>query len=145
MSYVEQTLEKFGGSENIIKEYSHWYLLLRPIQITLGSLVLICKDNVTNFHEISPQSFEEKKQVIQDLETCLSEQFQYDKINYLMLMMVDPAVHYHIIPRYSDAREFEGSSFKDYSWPGPPDVFKSNEISESQFSSLKELLRLKTK
>ena len=37
-----------------------------------------------------------------------------------MLMMVDPDVHYHVIPRYEGAKEFGGQQFADHGWPGPP-------------------------
>ena len=39
-----------------------------------------------------------------------------------MLMMVDPDVHFHVLPRYEKARSFGGVSFVDRAWPGPPDV-----------------------
>ena len=37
--------------------------------------------------------------------------FDHQKINYLALMMVDPHVHFHVIPRYSGSRELEGATF----------------------------------
>jgi diadenosine tetraphosphate (Ap4A) HIT family hydrolase len=48
--------------------------------------------------------------------------FGYDKINYLMLMMVDPDVHFHVLPRYGGERRFADLSFLDAGWPGPPDL-----------------------
>ena len=42
----------------------------------------------------------------------------YEKINYLMLMMVDRDVHFHVIPRYAGERVHEGVSFPDAG--GPP-------------------------
>ena len=44
----------------------------------------------------------------------------YEKINYLMLMMVDPDVHFHVFPRYAGQREHGGVAFPDAGWPGPP-------------------------
>ena len=44
----------------------------------------------------------------------------YERINYLMLMMVDPDVHVHVIPRYSSVRAFMGTDYRDAGWPGPP-------------------------
>jgi diadenosine tetraphosphate (Ap4A) HIT family hydrolase len=46
----------------------------------------------------------------------------YERINYLMLMMVDPDVHFHVIPRYAGQRDFAGTSFPDGGWPGPPQL-----------------------
>jgi glycerol-3-phosphate cytidylyltransferase len=70
------------------------------------------------------------------IERILKEKFSYSKINYLMLMMVDPEVHFHIIPRYENGTEFSGKNFPDKSWPGPPDLSKSIDISEEEQSKL---------
>jgi diadenosine tetraphosphate (Ap4A) HIT family hydrolase len=37
-----------------------------------------------------------------------------------MLMMVDPDVHFHVIPRYGADQEFDGLVYPDTGWPGPP-------------------------
>jgi len=37
-------------------------------------------------------------------------------------MMVDPDVHFHVIPRYPGARSFMGADYCDAGWPGPPDL-----------------------
>jgi len=37
-----------------------------------------------------------------------------------MLMMVDPDVHFHVIPRYPEPVSFDGLAFADSGWPGPP-------------------------
>ena len=49
-----------------------------------------------------------------------SSLFGFERINYLMLMMVDPDVHFHVLPRYGSARTFAGVTFEDAGWPGPP-------------------------
>ena len=49
-------------------------------------------------------------------------QVDYEKINYLMLMMVDPNVHFHVIPRYEGGREWQGREFVDVGWPKVPDL-----------------------
>ena len=100
-------LKKFRYPELSVKEYNNWVILCRFNHMTLGSLVLFCKDDVNEFSKISKESFAELPQVIIEIETKTKELFQNDKINYLMLMMVDPVVHFHILPRYSSDREFE--------------------------------------
>ena len=42
---LNSTLKKFNYPENLIKEYNNWYLLIRPDQVTFGSMVLIEKKN----------------------------------------------------------------------------------------------------
>ena len=135
---INDTLKKFGYPNTLIKEYSNWCLLLRTEQITLGSLVLICKDDVEKFSEISSQAFKEYGKIINDIESSLYKIFQYDKINYLMLMMVDPDVHFHIIPRYSDKRIFQGKKFIDLDWPSKPNLVNANILDENSFNKLKK-------
>jgi diadenosine tetraphosphate (Ap4A) HIT family hydrolase len=43
-------------------------------------------------------------------------------MNYLMLMMVDKHVHFHVIPRYEKEVELFGEIWKDTSWPGIPNL-----------------------
>ena len=116
------TLKKFGYPESLIKTYQYWHVLLRPTQPTIASLILICKENVTRYSEISESAILEKHQVISDIESVLSKRFGYSKINYLMLMMVDPAVHFHVIPRYEHSVEFCDKFFDDPAWPAAPDL-----------------------
>ena len=94
-------LKKFGYPYNLIKEYTNWILLLRPEQITIGSLVLIEKNFKKKFSKITLESHQELRLIIKEIEDTLKKLFGYKKINYLMLMMVDPEVHFHVIPRYS--------------------------------------------
>ena len=39
-----------------------------------------------------------------------------------MLMMVDPHVHFHVIPRYDGVRSWNGIAVTDHGWPKPPDL-----------------------
>jgi diadenosine tetraphosphate (Ap4A) HIT family hydrolase len=86
----------------------------------LGSLVLVCREPVRSFADVSPQGFAEMRQVIGLIEATLREVATFERINYLMLMMVDPDVHMHVIPRYQATRSFAGVEFADAGWPGPP-------------------------
>ena len=59
------------------------------------------------------------------LESALAKAFNYDKLNYLMLMMVDPDVHLHVIPRYAEPGDFNGVKFVDSGWSGAPNLSKA--------------------
>lgn len=54
------------------------------------------------------------------IERSLKSAFAYDIINYLMLMMVDHHVHFHVIPRYGNSRQFAGLSWFNRGWPALP-------------------------
>ena len=117
-----QTAVKFGHPDTLVADYRRWCVLLRPGQVTLGSLVLVCKDAALRFSDVTPDAFAELAQVTRDIERGLAAFRPYDKINYLMLMMVDPDVHFHVVPRYGSTQTFEAVEFPDAGWPGPPQL-----------------------
>ena len=65
---ITETIEKFGYPNSLIKEYDNWYLLLRPAQVTIGSMVLISKTDDTNFSDLSAEAFVELKVITEDIE-----------------------------------------------------------------------------
>jgi diadenosine tetraphosphate (Ap4A) HIT family hydrolase len=115
-------MRKFGYPDSLIAEYDHWVVLLRPQQATLGALVLACKESAKSFGEVSHEGCAELARATRDIEDSLAAVFNFDKINYLMLMMVDPDVHFHVLPRYAEAQSFEGVSYPDAGWPAVPDL-----------------------
>lgn len=128
---LSATMRKFGAPGSVIRDYECWSVLLRPKQVTLGSLVLIAKEAVTAWPMLSAAAFDELKVVTTDVERVLKQVFDHDKINYLMLMMIDPDVHFHVIPRYGSTRMFGGREFVDPGWPGPPCLDQANDTGES--------------
>jgi diadenosine tetraphosphate (Ap4A) HIT family hydrolase len=119
---INPTIEKFGYPESLLREYDHWVLLLRPAQVTAGSLILAAKSQATAYGALGREAFAEQAVAIAEIEATLSCAVHYDRINYLMLMMVDPHVHFHVIPRYSGSRTIAGIEIADAGWPGPPDL-----------------------
>jgi diadenosine tetraphosphate (Ap4A) HIT family hydrolase len=127
---MNATLQKFGYPATLLKQYQKWVIVLRPQQVTLGSIVLICQDLANAFSQISPEAFAELPLAIREIEAGISKAFSYKKINYLMLMMVDPDVHFHVIPRYENVQIFCNQQFFDHGWPGPPNLKILNETSQ---------------
>ena len=119
---MNATIEKFGFPATLVREYRHWLVLLRPVQVTAGSLVLAAKSEATSYASLPEAAFAEQSRVVADIETALKRAVNFDKINYLMLMMVDPHVHFHVLPRYARNRSLAAMSVADRGWPGPPDL-----------------------
>ena len=117
---MNPTIEKFGYPGTFLKEFEHWLVLLRQAKVTLGSLVLAAKSDATAFAGLPREAFTEQAEAVVAIERALSGFVAYERINYLMLMMVDPNVHFHVIPRYSEPRSWGGIEFPDAGWPGPP-------------------------
>jgi diadenosine tetraphosphate (Ap4A) HIT family hydrolase len=127
---MHATLAKFGYPATLVCDYRHWCVLLRPAQVTLGALVLAAKSEERAFSALPDDAFAEFPLVIREIERALGEFRAYDRLNYLMLMMVDPHVHFHVLPRYAVPQEFEGLRFEDSGWPGAPDLKSATEVSE---------------
>lgn len=128
---LNNTMRKFGARQTIIRSYQYWSALLRPAQVTLGALVLVAHEPAKAFSELRPESFTELHIITKDIEIALKKAFQNDKINYLMLMMVDPDVHFHVIPRYAQPKQFANIEFFDAGWPAMPDLGQINKTEKA--------------
>ena len=138
---MNETILRFGFPATTIAEYTHWIVLLRPAQPTLGSLVLAAKGEATAFSELPPAAFAEMQAVIGDIEATLTARVGYARINYLMLMMVDPHVHFHVIPRYDGERSALGITLGDAGWPKVPALGEAVTLTPPQIAAMTDWLR----
>jgi diadenosine tetraphosphate (Ap4A) HIT family hydrolase len=138
---MNETIRRFGYPATLIAEYEHWVVLLRPAQPTLGSLILAAKGEATTFSDLDAAAFAGLQQAVGDIERVLREAVRYTKINYLMLMMVDPYVHFHVIPRYEGERGACGVTVADTGWPKVPALGEAVNLSEAQIDALGAWLR----
>jgi diadenosine tetraphosphate (Ap4A) HIT family hydrolase len=138
---MNETITKFGYPATLVADYAHWVVLLRPAQPTLGSLVLAAKSDVTAFPDLPPAAFAELREVTAHIESALRRAVDYARINYLMLMMVDPHVHLHVIPRYDGARAAEGIEIADAGWPKPPALGEARMLTEADSAVLTAWLK----
>ena len=137
---MNATIEKFGYPATLVAQFDHWLVLLRPSQPTLGSLVLAARSDATAFGALPAAAHAELKTVTATIETALAKAVGYDKINYLMLMMVDPHVHFHVIPRYEGSRTAAGLTIADAGWPGQPDLGSAIKL-DSDMNSLRDMVK----
>ncbi|KAK0364556.1 hypothetical protein LTR94_010596 [Friedmanniomyces endolithicus] len=138
---MNATIAKFGWPATLVAEFDHWVVLLRPAQPTLGSLVLAAKSDATAFGELPGAAHAELKTVTAAIEAALTRAVGYAKINYLMLMMVDPHVHFHVIPRYDGERSAAGLTITDAGWPGQPDLGSAVKIDSEADTALRDWLK----
>ena len=136
-------MEKFGYPVTLIGETAWWAALFRRKQPTLGALVLAAKSPVTAFASLTAEAFADLAVATRLVETTLKDFVAFERINYLMLMMVDPHPHFHVLPRYSAPREFRGTVVTDIAWPGPPALDKAVELNaEGEAAAIAELREL---
>ena len=136
-----ETARNFGYPNTTVAETDYWLVLLRPKQPTFGSLVLVCKEQARAFSDLSAGAFADLQLAVQGIERLLRDKVAYQKINYLMLMMVDPDVHFHVIPRYEGVRQHEGLDFPDAGWPGQPALGQAVEPSAETLAALAQAWR----
>jgi diadenosine tetraphosphate (Ap4A) HIT family hydrolase len=98
--------------------------------------VLVCKEPAHAFSDLSAEAFADLKVAVDGVESLLRHTVAYERINYLMLMMVDPDVHFHVVPRYDGTREHGGHTFADAGWPGPPALASHVALSEEEARAL---------
>ncbi|WP_380879820.1 HIT family protein [Sphingomonas sp. DBB INV C78] len=133
---MNDTILRFGYPATLIADYRHWMVLLRPDQPTLGSLVLASTSEAKAFGSLPAEAYAELGMVSAHIEAALSRAVSYEKINYLMLMMVDPHVHYHVIPRYAGSRSAEGLTIADAGWPKVPALGEAVKLDTDQVKRL---------
>jgi diadenosine tetraphosphate (Ap4A) HIT family hydrolase len=136
-----ETMRKFGYPQTLVRELRHWAVLVRPAQVTLGSLVLAATGEETRYGDLPAEAFAEQGEAVRAIEQALAEFTGFERINYLMLMMVDPHVHFHVIPRYLGSREWGGLEFEDAGWPGAPQLQQARKLEPDQADALRKALK----
>lgn len=133
---MNETIRRFGYPDTLIADYAHWLVLLRPEQPTLGSLMLAAKSDATAFSALEPAAFAELATVSWHIESALERAVGYARVNYLMLMMVDPHVHFHVLPRYEGVRAEAGVEVADAGWPKAPALGEAVALTPAQIDAL---------
>lgn len=110
-------LQKFAVADNEVAHSDKWVVVLRPKQVTLGALVLLPRRGVDDFDALDPEEATDFFRLVARCQTVLRLAFRPDRFNVVAAMMKDPFVHFHLIPRYADTREFAGVTWSDESWP----------------------------
>jgi len=117
---LQEFRTKFQVEENLVLNTGSWTWSVRPLQPTLGSGIISLNRYALQLSDVTVEEMSELSILVKKLETTLKLTFNYDIMNYLMLMMVDKHVHYHVIPRYNGMRNFADLEWVDNGWPSLP-------------------------
>ncbi len=105
---------KFRVDELLVAKTNAWSWSVRPDQPTLGAGILSLNRFALRLSEVTPAEMAELGELIATLERAVKQAFpSYDIMNYLMLMMKDHYVHYHVVPRYPSPCTFMGLTWMD--------------------------------
>ena len=138
LDHPHATLRKFGYPHSLLHEGEHWAVLVRPAQPTLGSLVLCATSEHLSYGDLPAEAFAEQGRLVARIERTLKAFCNHEKLNYLMLMMVDPHIHFHVLPRYSGERQWQGITFPDSGWPGLPDLTRTTTSSKQLIGGMRD-------
>ncbi|MBI4054148.1 MAG: HIT family protein [Candidatus Doudnabacteria bacterium] len=125
-----------------IKEYPRWVIHLSPFQCYLGWCDISLGRHLEDLFEVSSEEWKELFLVTGKLKSAVQLSFQNDIFNYSSLGNRARHLHLHVIPRYRQAKEFDGVKFTDARWGrnySPYD--KSFQIAESTKDKIIETIR----
>lgn len=111
---------KFQVDTLLIARTTAWSWSVRPNQPTLGAGILSLNRHALHFSDVTAAEMVELGELIVKVEKSIKSVFNHNIMNYLMLMMVDHHVHFHVIPRYEGNRQFAGLEWIDNGWPALP-------------------------
>jgi diadenosine tetraphosphate (Ap4A) HIT family hydrolase len=114
--------EKFRLDDLTVHESDDWTLSVRPGQPVLGALVLSSRHPAVDLSQVPSAAGAGMLDLMARAERGARGQFGAVRLNVLCLMMQDPLVHFHLLPRYGAAVEFAGTAWADTGWPGPPNL-----------------------
>lgn len=112
--------KKFRVAELLVLKSDYWSWSVRPNQPTLGAGILSLNRPALTFSEVTRLEMADLSDMVSAIESKIGAVFKHNIMNYLMLMMVDHHVHYHVIPRYDGSRKFFGLEWLDNGWAGLP-------------------------
>lgn len=117
---LDEFKTKFQVDELTVIRNDAWAWSVRPNQPTLGSGIISLNRYALHLSEVTPNEMAKLGELIAIAEYAIKTAFNHNIMNYLMLMMVDHHVHYHVIPRYDGSRQFSGLEWVDNGWPALP-------------------------
>lgn len=110
----------FRLDELTIASNDTWVLSVRPAQLTLGSMVVSAAGGQQRFQDLTTADGQGYVDIVATAERLAQEVYGAVRINVVALMMKDPVVHYHVLPRFDSPVERHDLTWEDDDWPGPP-------------------------
>lgn len=137
---MEDFKQKFDIVNLTIKKVGSWIISLRPVQVTIGSLVLSLDRECHDIGDLTDLESQELGRAFKAIKDIYASTFLPEKVNYLLLMMVDKQVHFHVIPRYGREVIFKNNHFEDEHWPKPANVLSTLDFDDHLLVQLKEYM-----
>lgn len=122
-------IDKSEWSKLHLAKYKDWTISLGGDQHVLGWLIIFPPVKIeASLVHLDDKELLEFKEVGLICEKLLQSAFQSKWFNYSQAGNVTKRLHIHLIPRYSEEREFEGRIFTDESWGHPVKYLDSKDL-----------------
>lgn len=127
---------KFKVERFLIAQVAGWRVSLRPSQTTLGALVISSGSGAPSLEFLDDEAQASLGGALNVCDRVLRQTYGCELVNYLALMLVDPIVHFHVIPRYSRPVERFGIRWTDADWPKPPGLGDANSVPDAVLDAI---------
>jgi diadenosine tetraphosphate (Ap4A) HIT family hydrolase len=124
-----------------VAEDDHWIVSLNESQATLGRVYFVSKRHETDVSALTDDETASLWYWVRRTKRALDCLFEPDHYNYMFLMNAVPHAHFHIYPRYQDARTFAGVEFVDSRWGGHYDPSEERRLDADVQASIADALR----
>ena len=125
----------------LIAQSERWAVVLNADQTLLGRCFLLLRRPESDVTALTDAELSELWGVVRKTKAVLKTLWDPDHFNYAFLMNVDPQVHFHVIPRYENRREFAGGTFVDGSFGDHYRVGVARALDEEGYSAVVAALR----
>ena len=110
--------EKIDYEKYPLKEYEYWTVYLHHNQAYLGRtyIALNRTGSLDAYKDTTPEERKELESIIKKLQKVLNNLYNPDIYNYATFGNTWLRCHWHMIPRYRNARAIDGQEFTDENW-----------------------------
>lgn len=127
----------------LIAQAPSWAICLNRSQDLLGRCYLLLKRPETDATRLTDAELVELWAVVRKVRSVLDTLWYPDHFNYAFLMNVDPQVHFHVLPRYKDLREYSGGTFVDPTFGAHYNVSADKVLDDSAYDAILAAMRQK--
>lgn len=134
-------MSKFKPETRCIKEFKYWIVCIRGKQATLGDVVILLKRETPSVSGMLPEEAAEFPSVVKWYEELCTNKFGAVRFNYIIMMMKDYFVHYHVFPRYDKKVNLFGKEWEDVDWPRAINFVGGEILDEDKLNEIKEYMQ----
>jgi diadenosine tetraphosphate (Ap4A) HIT family hydrolase len=138
-SELEAFEQKFRITDLHVASVGTWRISVRPAQVTLGSMIVSLAADVSSLATMNEAEAADLGRALSLTDRLARSAFGAVRTNALCLMMQDPIVHFHILPRYPEAQYAFGQNWIDREWPRPPQL-QSEPITDEVLAAIRDRL-----